>query len=196
MSYSIDAITDGCYENTTCLINKFDIRDEEKLKKVEADITFAKATILESNPISDKFDLEHYKAIHRFLFEDIYDWAGTFRTVDMAKKGTSFCSEDQLDDVAKNCFGRLAENNLFSDLDRDACLYFAIEPLHTAPSSLNISFITFSIVDAVTFSGIVRLTRSSANSLSVSASRASLFALTSAARLSYSICFALLSQQS
>lgn len=119
MSYSIDAITDGCYENTTCLINKFDIRDEEKLKKVEADITFAKATILESNPISDKFDLEHYKAIHRFLFEDIYDWAGTFRTVDMAKKGTSFCSEDQLDDVAKKCFDRLAENNLFSDLDRD-----------------------------------------------------------------------------
>ena len=121
MSYSIDAITDGCYENTTCLINKFDIRDEDKLKKVEADITFAKATILESNPISDKFDLEHYKAIHRFLFEDIYDWAGSFRTVDMAKKGTSFCSADQLDDVAKNCFGRLAENNLFSDLDRDEC---------------------------------------------------------------------------
>ncbi len=119
MSYSIDAITDGCYENTTCLINKFDIRDEDKLKKVEADITFAKATILESNPISDKFDLEHYKAIHRFLFEDIYDWAGTFRTVDMAKKGTSFCSEDQLEDVARNCFDRLAENNLFSDLDRD-----------------------------------------------------------------------------
>lgn len=119
MSYSIDAITDGCYENTTCLINKFDIRDEEKLKKVEADITFAKATILESNPISDKFDLEHYKAIHRFLFEDIYVWAGTFRTVDMAKKGTSFCSEDQLEDVARNCFDRLAENNLFSDLDRD-----------------------------------------------------------------------------
>lgn len=119
MSYSIDAITDGCYENTTCLINKFDIRDEEKLKKVEADITFAKATMLESNPISDKFDLEHYKAIHRFLFEDIYDWAGSFRKVDMSKKGTGFCSVEQLDSVARNCFGRLAENNLFSDLDRD-----------------------------------------------------------------------------
>ena len=119
MSYSIDAITDGCYENTTCLINKFVILDEDKLKKVEADITFAKATILESNPISNKFDLEHYKAIHRFLFEDIYDWAGSFRTVDMSKKGTGFCSADQLDDVARNCFSRLAENNLFSDLDRD-----------------------------------------------------------------------------
>lgn len=119
MSYSIDAITDSCYENTTCLINKFDIHDENKLKEIEADITFAKATILENNPISDKFDLEHYKAIHKFLFEDIYDWAGTFRKVDMTKKGTSFCSVNQLDSVAKNCFNRLAENNLFSDLDRD-----------------------------------------------------------------------------
>lgn len=119
MSYSIDAITDGCYENTTCLINKFDIHDEDKLKKVEADITFAKATILESNPISDKFDLEHYKEIHKFLFEDIYDWAGTFRTVDMTRKGTRFCSADQLETTANNCFKRLLNNNLFLDLDRE-----------------------------------------------------------------------------
>lgn len=63
--------------------------------------------------------MEHYKAIHRFLFEDIYDWAGAFREVDMSKKGRGFCSADQLDDVARNCFDRLAENNLFSHLDRD-----------------------------------------------------------------------------
>lgn len=119
MSYSIDAITDSCYENTTCLINKFDIRDEDKLKELEANITFAKATILENNPVSDKFDLEHYMAIHRFLFEDIYDWAGTFRKVDMSKKGTSFCSADQLETTAHNCFKRLLDNNLFSNLDRE-----------------------------------------------------------------------------
>lgn len=119
MSYSIDAITDSCYENTTCLINKFDIHDEDKLKKVEADITFAKATILESNPISDKFDLEHYKLIHRFLFEDIYDWAGEFRTVNFSKKGTGFCSADQLESTAQKCFKRLHDNDLFSNLDRD-----------------------------------------------------------------------------
>jgi cell filamentation protein len=119
MSYSIDAITDGCYENTTCLVNKFDIRDEEQLKQAEADITFAKATLLESNPISDKFDLEHYMAIHKFLFEDIYDWAGKFRTVNISKKGTSFCSADQLETTASNCFKRLLDNDLFSNLDRE-----------------------------------------------------------------------------
>ena len=31
MSYSIDVITDDCYEGTSCLINKFDIRDEKRL---------------------------------------------------------------------------------------------------------------------------------------------------------------------
>jgi cell filamentation protein len=119
MSYCIDAITDGYYANTTCLINKFDIRDEKQLKQVEADITFAKATLLESNPISDKFDLEHYMSIHKFLFEDIYDWAGKFRTVNISKKGTNFCSADQLETTATNCFKRLLDNDLFSNLDRE-----------------------------------------------------------------------------
>ena len=118
MSYSIDALTDNCYEGTTCLINKFDIRDEKQLAKVEGDITFAKATLLENDPISDEFNFEHYKAIHRFLFEDIYDWAGQLRTVNISKKGTYFCPADKLEDKADKCFKRLRENELFSDLER------------------------------------------------------------------------------
>ena len=43
MSYSVDPISDNCYEGTTCLINKFDIHDEETLAKIEAQITVAKA---------------------------------------------------------------------------------------------------------------------------------------------------------
>lgn len=76
MSYEINTLTADCYEGTTCLINKFGITNEKQLEKIEADITFAKASELEENPIKGNFDLEHYKAIHNFLFEDIYDWAG------------------------------------------------------------------------------------------------------------------------
>ena len=43
MSYSVDPISDNCYEGTTCLINKFDYHDEETLAKIEAQITVAKA---------------------------------------------------------------------------------------------------------------------------------------------------------
>ena len=33
MAYSLNPSTNNCYEGTTCLINKFGIRDEEKLAK-------------------------------------------------------------------------------------------------------------------------------------------------------------------
>lgn len=119
MGYSIDPISDGCYEGTSCLVNKFDIHDDKQLSKIEAEITLAKISILENSPISEEFDLEHYKSIHRFIFEDLYDWAGEFRQVDISKKGTSFCSAEQLETTAKNCFSRLKNNNFFLDLDKE-----------------------------------------------------------------------------
>ena len=45
MGYSIEASGDSCYPNTTCLINKFDIKDDKKLTQIEAEITFAKAAV-------------------------------------------------------------------------------------------------------------------------------------------------------
>ena len=61
MSYSIYALTNNCYEGTTCLINKLDIRDEEQLDTIESHITIAKISQLLQSPIQG--DFEHYKAI-------------------------------------------------------------------------------------------------------------------------------------
>jgi len=36
------------------------------------------------------FDLIHLRAIHRHLFQDIYDWAGEVRQVEIAKGGHQF----------------------------------------------------------------------------------------------------------
>ena len=47
MSYDIETITDNCYDGTTCLINKFNIRDEEQLSSVESQITAAKISMLQ-----------------------------------------------------------------------------------------------------------------------------------------------------
>ena len=46
MPYDIEASTDNCYEGTTCLINKLDIRDEEELASVEAALTLANIGLL------------------------------------------------------------------------------------------------------------------------------------------------------
>ncbi len=119
MSYSIDALTDDCYKGTTCLINKLDIQDDKQLDIVESQITVAKISILQQNPIDGNFDFEHYKAIHKFIFEDLYDWAGIPRVVDISKKGTSFVSAKNIDEIATACFERLKNQNYFKDLDID-----------------------------------------------------------------------------
>lgn len=96
MSYSIDATTANCYDGTICLVNKFGIKDDKKLAQIESDITLAKTAILESLPPKLPLDFEYYKSIHKFLFEDLYDWAGQLRTVNISKKGTIFARSQSL----------------------------------------------------------------------------------------------------
>ncbi len=119
MSYKIDTITDNCYKGTTCLINKFDIRDEKKLDMLESQITIAKISLLQTNPIKGNFDFEHYKAIHKFIFEDLYEWAGKIRTVNISKKGTAFVEAKNIMKISNACFFRLKENNFFKNLNTD-----------------------------------------------------------------------------
>lgn len=119
MSYSIDALTSGCYEGTSCLINKFDVKDESVLKELETTITLTKTTEYFLNPLFSTFDVQHYRNIHKYLFGDIYEWAGEYRSVDMSKKGTSFAKADSVECLMSKCFGRLNANNLFQGLSFD-----------------------------------------------------------------------------
>ena len=119
MAYSIDPIQDNCYPGTTVLINKLDIRDEAALNEAEALATFVNASKLEQHPLEGGFDFAHYKAIHQFLFSDLYDWAGQIRTVNISKKGTHFCPAEEIDQRAELIFGRLKACNYYRGLPRD-----------------------------------------------------------------------------
>ena len=112
MAYSLNPSSDNCYEGTTCLVNKLGIRDEEKLAKVEAQITFAKTVMLDENPIEGNFDFEHLKRIHEFLLCDLYEWAGQIRTVDISKKRTKFLDAASIEEIANKCFYKIAEGYL------------------------------------------------------------------------------------
>ena len=127
MSYSITALTNDYYEGTNCLINKFNIQNEEQLAKIEASITLAKTAELERNPINDSFDFEHYKQIHKYLFEDLYEWAGKVRTVDISKKGTNFTSAESIETIANACFKRLKNQNYFKNIDFDKFIDYIVD---------------------------------------------------------------------
>jgi len=100
MDYSIDPISANCYPDTTVLINKFDIRAEEKLNEVESVIASARFAEWLNEPKAYSFDFGHYKAIHHFLFSDLYNWAGEIRTVNISKKGTKFTSAENIETQA------------------------------------------------------------------------------------------------
>lgn len=108
MAYSIDSIADNCYPGTLCLINKLGIRDEKLLSETESAVVLARMSLLDQNPLQGCFDFEHYKAVHGFLFCDLYAWAGQIRTVDIAKKGTAFVPANDIERCAKACFARLS----------------------------------------------------------------------------------------
>ena len=107
MPYSIDSSSDHCYPGTSCLMNKFDIHDAQKLDELESSIVYGKLALLQHIPIPGSFDFAHYKRIHQFLFCDLYDWAGQIRDVDLFKKGTAFVPASDIERCADALFGRL-----------------------------------------------------------------------------------------
>lgn len=77
-----------CYPpDFTVLRNRFGIRDAAQLDAVEREFVAERMT--QALP-SGAFDLVHLQAIHRHLFQDVYDWAGELRTVEIAKGGSQF----------------------------------------------------------------------------------------------------------
>lgn len=50
---------------------------------------------LEALP-NGQFDPTHCCAIHHHLFQDVYDWAGEYRTIRIAKGGAMFCYPEHI----------------------------------------------------------------------------------------------------
>lgn len=96
---------------TDVLKNKLGIVNKEELKQKETEITFYKLLQLQDDPISLDFDIGHLKAIHRFLFEDIYSFAGEYRTVYMAKNNSYFAAVDEIEFKLENIF-EVMDNNI------------------------------------------------------------------------------------
>lgn len=77
----------NCYPDSDVLINKYNIRDKALLEKFEIQKVFAKLLGLDVKPnrIAYTYDVEHMVNIHKYLFGDIYEWAGTFRKENLYK---------------------------------------------------------------------------------------------------------------
>jgi cell filamentation protein len=67
---------------------------------------------LRFNPIPGAFDAPHLQRIHRHILQDVYPWAGEFRTVDMRKEGEFwFCRREFIEQSLIDLFNKLSGEN-------------------------------------------------------------------------------------
>lgn len=107
-----------CYPNSDVLINKLNIRNGYILSEAERKLTMLRISDLIDSPIKGEFDLKHLKTIHKYIFQDIYTWAGEIRIVDISKENM-FCKVQYLNEQATSIFENLKKDNFLTGLERD-----------------------------------------------------------------------------
>lgn len=112
-----DAINDPyCYARSKVLKNFANIRLPRELQKFELAMTTQRF----DEPLpSGRFSVRHYCAIHRHLFQDVYPWAGKFRTVRISKGGNPFCYPENIAKVLHGLFFALKKQRFLRKLSRN-----------------------------------------------------------------------------
>ena len=106
-----------CYPNSNVLKNNFNIQDNDKLFEIERKIVLAKLYELRQNNQIFNFDIHHFVGIHEFLFEDIYPFAGLFRTENIAKGNFSFAKWQFIDKELNKLLNELKQENYLKGLN-------------------------------------------------------------------------------
>lgn len=111
-----------CYPKTNVLKNKLNIRDNKLLKTAEEEITLIKQMELLKNPIKGNFSKAHFMKIHRFIFEDIYSFAGKIRREQISKADTMFYPPDLIDEELDKVFLKIKEDSMLNETNKDKTL--------------------------------------------------------------------------
>ena len=113
--YEYELGSSYCYPNSNVLINKLGIMELSELNIAEREITAIKMVAIKNKPIKGKFEFEHLKRIHKYIFEDIFLWAGEARVVNISK-GNQFCSYEKIERYAGYIFEKLRNENYLKEI--------------------------------------------------------------------------------
>jgi cell filamentation protein len=120
---STDFVDPYLISGTTVLRNLVGATTSTELAAAEADLSFARATQLLNHPVPATNDLAELKTIHFRLFQDVYEWAGELRTVDVKKDipgADFFMPYGFIELAAAHCFQDLAVEEHLKGLEREA----------------------------------------------------------------------------
>jgi cell filamentation protein len=105
------------HPGTNVLKNLRGLTNPELLDRFEARRTHRRIAELIDTPVAGRFDVAHLKAIHRYIFQDVYHWAGECRTVNISKGGHLFGVAAFLEAALQQVLQKLAAENYLAGLD-------------------------------------------------------------------------------
>lgn len=74
------------YPGTDILKNILGIQDRQTLDEAEADYVSLRLRELAENSLEGDYDFNHLTKMHQYIFQDIYEWAGEIRTINIEKE--------------------------------------------------------------------------------------------------------------
>ncbi len=106
------AIDPYLYPETDVLKNLPGIKDYARLQQFDALSTSHRISKLSLKPIPGLFDRVHLQRIHHYIFQDVYSWAGEFRTINIRKEGEFwFCRYEFIEQSLVRLFDGLKSEN-------------------------------------------------------------------------------------
>jgi cell filamentation protein, protein adenylyltransferase len=111
------------YPGTNTLKNLAGVTDSDELQHIEAVFTSYRSSQLLRVPLQGNFDVRHLRDLHQHIFQDLYEWAGTFRTVNIGKQGEFwFCRPEFILQALTDLFAALSqESNLIGTSIKQFC---------------------------------------------------------------------------
>lgn len=73
------------YQNSSVLRNKLNLRNQNDLEDAEADYCSMRLRELAQKPLPGEYDIEHFLSMHWYIFQDLYEWAGEPRKINIEK---------------------------------------------------------------------------------------------------------------
>ncbi len=101
------------------LRNLADLSDAGTLADREAQASTLRLAQLAELRLDGDYTLRHLQEFHRFIFQDIYSWAGELRSTPLAKPGSMFAPPEHIESYANEMFRQLAGERHLRGLSRD-----------------------------------------------------------------------------
>jgi cell filamentation protein len=99
------------------------LRSREQLEQKEAEYAAKREVESLRRAFRKTFDLDHLRSLHRWLFQDVYEWAGDLRKVVITKGDSTFAFPQHIEAQARLLFDDLRAESALRHIALKRCLF-------------------------------------------------------------------------